>query len=434
MCELKDLVFLAEFLNVPSFYALKSANGRSRSALRCRTNLANDDKRMFDVAVIGAGAAGLICAQQLQRSGYRVVVLEKSRGLGGRMATRRLEGTWADHGLRSLEVQGNLTQQLIQILCDRQIIHPWTNAVYVAQGNSLILSQANSAPRYASANGITAVAKFLATGLEIRRGQRVTAIAPQPGVGWSFTLDPVSEAIDPPCAKAVVLAIPAPQALALLEPLAAAGLSTEMLDSLRSVQFDPCITAIAAYAKFPDQLHSKQNQLTANPLRAVTYPGHPVLDWVGLESSKGAIAAGTDISAIVPFTVVIQSSAGFATHYLDAIDLSTVARQLLQAAAQALGDWITQPDVLQVHRWRYAFVQSPHSETCSEPCLMTTTPFPIACSGDWCHGKQLENALASGLETAQQIDRLLQKATAPLSDFSDLLKLLGNATAPEPRL
>lgn len=37
---------------------------------------------MTDVAVIGAGMAGLVCAQQLKQAGYSVLVVEKSRGLG----------------------------------------------------------------------------------------------------------------------------------------------------------------------------------------------------------------------------------------------------------------------------------------------------------------------------------------------------------------
>ena len=48
---------------------------------------------MTDIAVIGAGMAGLVCAQQLSQAGYSVVVVEKSRGVGGRVATRRLQGT-----------------------------------------------------------------------------------------------------------------------------------------------------------------------------------------------------------------------------------------------------------------------------------------------------------------------------------------------------
>ncbi|MEH2425805.1 MAG: FAD-dependent oxidoreductase [Nostoc sp.] len=48
---------------------------------------------MTDIAVIGAGIAGLVCAQQLSLAGYSVLVVEKSRSLGGRLATRRLHGT-----------------------------------------------------------------------------------------------------------------------------------------------------------------------------------------------------------------------------------------------------------------------------------------------------------------------------------------------------
>lgn len=85
---------------------------------------------MFNVAVIGAGMAGLVCAQQLAMAGYTVVVVEKSRGLGGRVATRRLHGTCADHGLRYLEPQGQLLQQLVQVLCDRHLLKVWTDTVY----------------------------------------------------------------------------------------------------------------------------------------------------------------------------------------------------------------------------------------------------------------------------------------------------------------
>jgi renalase len=54
---------------------------------------------MIDIAIIGAGIAGLTCAQQLQQAGKQVVLIDKSRGLGGRLATRRLAGTHADHGV-----------------------------------------------------------------------------------------------------------------------------------------------------------------------------------------------------------------------------------------------------------------------------------------------------------------------------------------------
>ena len=50
------------------------------------------------VAVVGAGLAGLSCAQALQAGGVAVALFDKSRGVSGRMSTRRGEGWQADHG------------------------------------------------------------------------------------------------------------------------------------------------------------------------------------------------------------------------------------------------------------------------------------------------------------------------------------------------
>ncbi|MDP3490273.1 MAG: FAD-dependent oxidoreductase, partial [Phenylobacterium sp.] len=43
------------------------------------------------IAIIGAGMAGLSCAEALSDAGHAVQVLDKGRGPGGRMSTRRIE-------------------------------------------------------------------------------------------------------------------------------------------------------------------------------------------------------------------------------------------------------------------------------------------------------------------------------------------------------
>mgnify|MGYP003336186047 FL=1 len=51
-----------------------------------------------DVLIIGAGMAGLTAAVELKRAGRRVLVLDKARGVGGRLASRRIDGATFDHG------------------------------------------------------------------------------------------------------------------------------------------------------------------------------------------------------------------------------------------------------------------------------------------------------------------------------------------------
>lgn len=53
-----------------------------------------------DVVVVGAGLAGLSCAQSVVRSGRRVVVLEAADRVGGRVATASVDGFRIDRGFQ----------------------------------------------------------------------------------------------------------------------------------------------------------------------------------------------------------------------------------------------------------------------------------------------------------------------------------------------
>jgi hypothetical protein len=205
--------------------------------------------------------------------------------------------------------------------------------------------------------------------------------------------------------------IPAPQALALLEPLLPLGLVPELVQQVRSVQFAPCITAIAAYSM------AQQPIALDSPWQAVRFLDHPELDWVAIDSSKQP-------DALCP-AVIVQSTAQFANADLEAADLQPVGQDLLSRASDTLAPWLATPDVLQVHRWRYAFVSQP----LSVDCIASQSPLPIVCGGDWCDGgwgkdgpekaetrndrtrknpSGIEVALRSGLAAAEQIKDFLQ--------------------------
>ncbi|MBD2727788.1 NAD(P)/FAD-dependent oxidoreductase [Nostoc sp. FACHB-892] len=340
---------------------------------------------MTDIAVIGAGIAGLVCAQQLSQAGYSVLVVEKSRGLGGRLATRRLHGICADHGACYLEPKGELLGRFVEILRSRQILKVWTEEVYELTVNALLTEPKNRSPRYVAPEGMSAIAKSLAPGLEILLNQRVVAITSIPENSWRLTLESSNEELT---AKAIVVAIPAPQAVMLLEPLGESVLDAVFLDNLRSVEFYPSISVIAGYPP------------TSQPLpewKALTFMDNADLAWIGLDSSKRPNPQQPHF--------VVQSSANFAQRHLESQDLQPVGQLMLQRAAESLSlPWLNTPEWMQVHRWRYAFPSCPWHEA----FLSAGSPSPLVCCGDWCGGNLVEGAMLSGLAAADEINHQLR--------------------------
>lgn len=357
---------------------------------------------MIDVAVIGAGMAGLVCAQQLTQAGYSVLIVEKSRGLGGRTATRRLHNTCADHGTCYLKPKGTLLKHFVELLHQLHILEVWTDTVYDFKRNSpfdkeVLTAPTLHSPRYVAPTGMSAIAKFLGKDLQIVLNQRITAITLTPEKSWRLTSESTNEEI---IAASLVVAIPSPQAFMLLEPLEA-FLSAEFLNKLRSVEFSPCLSVIAGYPA------------TSKPLpdwKAVNFIDDASLSWIGLDSSKR-------LQPQQP-VFVVQSSAIFAQHHDQTQDLYPVAESMLQRASESLRlPWLNSPEWMQVHRWRYAFPVRPLLEA----CLSASAPLPLVCCGDWCGGSLVEGAMLSGLAAAEEINNQLRQLPLPAHVFQSLV-------------
>ena len=57
------------------------------------------------VAIVGAGLAGLMAGRTLAEAGHEVVLLDKGRSPGGRLATRRIGAATLDHGAQFFTVR-----------------------------------------------------------------------------------------------------------------------------------------------------------------------------------------------------------------------------------------------------------------------------------------------------------------------------------------
>ena len=118
--------------------------------------------------VVGAGISGLLAAKALNEEGWTVTVLDKGRGVGGRMATRRVGRGTFDHGAQFFTVRGERFAGLVEDWLGAGVAAEWTRGFADAEGRP----NEDGYPRYRGAEGMTSIPKYISRGLDVRTGER----------------------------------------------------------------------------------------------------------------------------------------------------------------------------------------------------------------------------------------------------------------------
>ena len=192
-------------------------------------------------------------------------------------------------------------------------------------------------------------------------------------------------------ATAIVIAIPSPQAAVVCQSVS----DQAFVKQLSSIEYSPCISSIAVY---PIEQQAGVEKLN---WKAIVCPSDAALGWIGIDSTK-------QLNPVQP-AIVIQSNARFATESLDNQNLQQMGEQLLHRAAELTEQWFSTPEVLQVHRWRYAFPINP----IPEKYLAANTSAPLICTGDWCGENRVESAFQAGVATANYLNQQLSGHSLP---------------------
>jgi renalase len=359
----------------------------------------------FDVLVVGAGLAGLAAARDLTNAGYRVLVLEKSRGVGGRAATKRLELSRidagkthlerivrADHGAQFFTARGERFQNTIATWSELGIVREWTRG-FPRLSASGLERRTSLNPRFVCPTGMSALGKTICDGLgeeaplNVELGAWVSAIW-QSGHGWTAVL----ENGDMRHAKALVVNAPAPQALNLLHQT----LDPEGIAALEAVRFDPCWAVIAALETLPE------------PGWMGVEIDHPMLSWAALDHSKRETDA--------PPVLVLHATPSWSLEHLEQRP-EAVLGPLLNAAQEMLGGWVQHRLAAVAHRWRYAlpsvtlpgsFLAQDNLIVCGDWCAPISNPLEPTGRGT----PRIETALESGWASALYLRERIPKSNA----------------------
>jgi len=343
------------------------------------------------IAVVGAGMAGIACARTLMQAGHNVTLFDKSRGVGGRMATRSTSFGSFDHGAQYFTVRD--PRFALALETAKGICKPWSaNSVRVLDTFGRVAAAALPArdPHWVATPGMNGLAKHWAKPLledgRLELETQVTRIERDPlnkkqwqlrtsGMPGSPEAQHVFSGFD-----SVVLAMPHPQTEDLLQKSAQAA---RLVRDIRRVQVAPCWTLILA---FPQAI--QPNMAHLGPQWNAARSTHHRIAWLARESSKPGRAG------VERWTV--QASAAWSHEHLED-DAARVQAKLLKAFTEVTGIR-AEPHFAAVHRWRYAQTVQPLGQS-----HLWDEKSSIGACGDWCIGHRVEDAFISGLEMALAI-------------------------------
>jgi len=162
----------------------------------------------LDILILGAGISGLVAGATLREAGHRVTLLEKSRGPGCRMATRRFGRGVFDHGAQFFTVRDPRFQTLVGTWEQAGIVREWSHGFSSPSG----LPSSASQPRYRGVKCMTSATKYLARDLDVQLNTQVTSISTDDTQWRVITGD--NRQLN---GNHLILTPPVPQSLELLE-------------------------------------------------------------------------------------------------------------------------------------------------------------------------------------------------------------------------
>lgn len=189
-----------------------------------------------DVLIVGAGISGLIAARSLRDRGYSVHLIEKARGVGGRLATRKIgESGQADLGAQFFTVRTETLRRYVDEWLANELVYVWGTGW---SDGSVKRTHSDGHPRYAVRGGMNQLAAHLAADLDIALDRLVTYVQLQDD-NWTLH-DSDNQTYR---GRALLMTPPMPATLELLSS-SAISLHPDDFAQLRRIQFGPCLCGI----------------------------------------------------------------------------------------------------------------------------------------------------------------------------------------------
>ena len=353
------------------------------------------------VAVIGAGLGGLIAARTLADHGLDVTVFDKSRGVGGRMATRKIPDVRSsdldisdsespndgievsfDHGAQYFTARDGRFCRYVQSWIHDGIVQPWLGRIVELAPGGKIVEEKSSTPRYVGVPWMNRVGKHLAKGLNVvletpidhvrHRDDRWDVIASDAKSMGSF--------------ENVIVNCPPIQAESII------GDQSTITQKIVDAKMKPTWAVMICASGLSD-LKFDAAFINEGPL-----------SWIARDNTKPKRQTPPGTQAWV-----LHASSEWSAANVDH-DAADVQKDLIAAFEAASGATVSNVVYSVAHRWLYAIPESPLDQEC-----LWDNATGIGACGDWCGGPRIEGAFLSGMAVAGALLRHLTIDRTPVT-------------------
>jgi len=311
-----------------------------------------------DVLIVGSGIAGLAAARQLLLSGFSLVVLDKGRNTGGRMASRHVANALIDHGAQHFSVRDPWFQEWVDSAIQAGAAKEWPTAAF------------NASTRYIGSQGMRNLMQFWAEGLPIEQNEQVVNLKYEADL-WQVE---TQSGKNYTC-KALLLTQPLPQALQLLQHAQLVDQFSFPAD-FHTLTYTHCLALLCRTQQAPNW-------------DSVLYP-YGVQEPFSVMVDNLAKGISKEPAISVHFNAECSLE-----HYEDSEEqalafLSGAVKHLLPPVIEMI-----------LTRWRYSQTEIPLHMDC---WLSPETSLPLlAFAGDSFRASRVESAALSGREAAKQL-------------------------------
>ncbi|MDA7704940.1 FAD-dependent oxidoreductase [Rickettsiales bacterium] len=320
------------------------------------------------IAIIGAGISGLTIAQKLAQKN-EVIIFDKSRGIGGRMATRRADNFHFDHGAQFFTAKSEQFQEFCQNAYREGVIDIWNARFAEIIGHNIARKwrfDNKQQPHYIAVPQMNNLCKFMAKNLDLRLKEQIIDIE-FINQKWSLKTKE-KEFID---FDYLILAIPSHQAVNLLPR------KFIDFDIVQKIEMLPCFSLMIG-------LKEKLNlDFDAALVK------ESIISWISVNNSKKGRPDD--------FALLVNSSNDWAKDNLEG-DLDLIQEKLLDELQKITKFNRENIEYINIHRWRYANANFREAQK-----SLFDDNLNLGICGDYFLAGRVENGFLSALDLYNKI-------------------------------